>query len=168
MLPEYCDPGLLAARGERLRGVVPADLLPRFQGAIEHAGAPVRVSLDFRRERRALAGVDGRLQAPVRLTCQRCLKPLELLLETRIDVILIRAQDEDAATEQGREVIPVPTERLDLHAMIEDELILSLPMHALHPEGSCVAPATPAPGVFAARRRNPFAALSDTIGTTRK
>ena len=168
MLPRTCNPGLLADRGERLRGALPLGALHRFRQAVDSARGPVRVGLDFTRDETGLASVSGRLEVPVRLTCQRCLEPLDLLLEATLDVLAGRPAGEDAGREQGREVLRTRGDLLLLHDVIEDELILALPMHASHPPGYCSPPARPAPraNIPPAAPRSPFAALADLIDPT--
>ena len=165
MLPRTCNPGSLADRGEHLRGVLPPGALPRFRQAVDHAGGPVRVSLDFARDEAGLARVSGRLEVSVRLTCRRCLEPLDLLLEATLDVLAGGTDEEGEWREQGRELLQTRGDLLLLHDLIEDELILALPMHPSHPRGRCSAPAGPASraGVPAAAPRSPFAALADLI-----
>lgn len=72
------------------------------------------------------------------LQCQRCLGPLPFRLA--IDSTLIVA-------EGGREIDDqlewIPAEdRIDPMILIEDEILLALPVAPRHPEGQCEVPAT--------------------------
>ena len=162
MLPRTCNPDLLASRGARLCGALPASGLRRLLGAVDHAVGPVRATLDFERDEAGLARIAGRLEVPIQLTCQRCLAPLEVLLNARVDILVVHSEKETERCGQGREVAQMQGDSLLLHEMIEEELILALPMHASHPRGSCSSPTIPSSPSAASEAppSNPFAALA--------
>ncbi len=72
------------------------------------------------------------------LRCQRCLGDLPHRLA--IDHVLMLARDADELerleADPDCDVIPLEN-RLDLVALIEDEVLLSLPLAAMHAEGEC-------------------------------
>ena len=90
----------------------------------------------------ATGGLSLRLEirGAVVLTCQRCLG--DLPHEVEIAHLLHLARDAaelerlDAAP--GAEAILAPS-TLDLVALVEDEVLLSLPLAAMHAEGECPA-----------------------------
>ena len=163
MLPRTCHPGALAARGERLHGALPVSALHRLASAVDRVEGPVRVDLEFGRDDSGLASIRGRLESPVQLTCQRCLEPLDLVLRVEVDVLVVPSHRVSEWRGQAREVVYVQDDSLPLHAMIEDELLLSLPMHAVHCRGRCSAPLVlpVAKGGTASSPPSPFAALAD-------
>lgn len=105
------------------------------------------------------------LQADVHVpqTCQRCLEPMSLPL--RVDRWFRFVADETSATEQdetSEEEILVLSSDIDLHELLEDELLLEMPYIARHeicPSRQILATSdpdfTPEP-----ERLNPFAALA--------
>lgn len=163
MLPRSCHPGALADRGERLCGALPVKDLRRLASAVERVEGPVRVELEFGRDESGLASIRGRLESPLRLTCQRCLEPLDLVLRVEVDVLVAPSQRESEWRGQAREVVHVQDDSLPLHEMIEDELLLSLPMHPVHRGDRCAPPLGPPlpKGGTAPSLPNPFAALAD-------
>ena len=163
MLPDKCNPGLLALRGERLCGAFPVNALPRFRRAVDHAGDVVRVSLDFGLDDGGRVRISGRLRTRARLTCQRCLKPLHLHLETTVDLLVVHSDREAGQLGRNVEALVVDGDVLSLPGMVEDELLLALPMYPVHAPDLCAAPAPPlpvaaAPGIVSS---NPFAVLKD-------
>ena len=165
MLPRICNPTLLASRGERLRGAHPVGELHRFRRAVDHASGPVQVDLHFRQDESGLTRVGGHLEVPVRLTCQRCLEPLELLLDAAVDMLVVRSEGEAERHGQGREAVRLEGHSLPLLELMEDELMLALPMHASHPAGHCSPPAFPAPRSAESETAAPapFSSLSTLI-----
>lgn len=109
-------------------------------------------------------------RAEVRLQCQRCLQPMSLVLEVDRPIRFVDGEDEAARLdEEGEEDVLALTHRLDLRALLEDELILSLPLVPRHdscpqplpvPLGDPGAAAGPSPAAPEGDRPHPFAALA--------
>jgi uncharacterized protein len=80
------------------------------------------------------------IRGDVALSCQRCLGELPYTVDIAHALHLARDETElerlDAMP--GCEAILVPA-RLDLVALVEDEVLLSLPLAAMHAEGECAA-----------------------------
>lgn len=100
------------------------------------------------------------------LECQRCMKPLELALDTHVRVGLVGSETEAGRVPADLETMLAPDGRIGLGELITEELLLTLPSVALHGEGDeCVAP--PAP--LAARSEpegethKPFARLGELL-----
>lgn len=71
--------------------------------------------------------------ALVKLECQRCLKPVDLPIEVSRSLRFVETEEEAQALDAVCEddVLALPR-RLDLHGLIEDELLLSLPLVPMH------------------------------------
>lgn len=100
-------------------------------------------------------------QAQVQLECQRCLQPVAVPLAVQRRFLF--APDEATAAEidaDSEDDVLVLTRALDLHELVEDELILALPLVPRH--DACPEPlALPAEAEETpAERPNPFAALA--------
>ncbi len=101
-------------------------------------------------------------EAEVPLECQRCLQPMKEHLQVQRRFRFVRHEDEAARLDEESEddVLALPA-RLDLQALLEDELILALPIVPRH--GVCPDP-LPLPAADAldeeAPAPNPFAALA--------
>lgn len=78
------------------------------------------------------------IRGDVTLTCQRCLGGLQYTVDIHRTLHLARDETElerlDA--EPDCEAI-LAAAKLDLVALVEDEVLLSLPMAAMHAEGEC-------------------------------
>ena len=88
------------------------------------------------------------------LRCQRCLGELFYPIELNSQLQLLSAEKLDELDDEDEEAIEA-TKQLDVMALIEDELLLSLPFAPKHPVGMCVAP-----GNEVQQSANPFAALA--------
>lgn len=125
------------------------------------------------RMRLALRLIDGtpsgvlQLQAGVVLECQRCLRPVRRTVES--ESLLAFVAQEDALLPADHEPVVGDPRRVDLAALIEEELLLAVPLIARHAPGEeCGLPAPagsrvsqPAPA--AQEMRRPFAGLKDLM-----
>ena len=102
--------------------------------------------------------------ATVRLVCQRCLQAMDVPLEIDRSFRFVRHENEAAELDaQVDEDVLVLSRSLDLQELVEDELLLALPLVPRHE--NCRHPAaglaeTPAADEAAAERPHPFAALA--------
>lgn len=164
--PRRIDVAAACAQGWALEGRSP---LAGFERLIEpgtRAGTdqPVVWSAVFS-ERKVHA---GRPEKRVRLTvaagvareCQRCLQPVLLPLE--VDREMLFVDDEATAAEldaEAEEDVLVASAQFDLLALVEDELLLALPIVPRH--DICPAPLpVPAADLPEEPQANPFAALA--------
>jgi len=145
--------------GREMRGTVPVANLERLAGSLHDAGGSIsytlRGSYDSRRRPRLTLCMSGML----RLQCQRCLALLEFPLQIANTLLLLREGDaaegevDDPLTPDAIDASP----ELDVDGLIEDEILLGLPLVPRHAEGTCEYRASPTPpkgangSVFAAK-----------------
>ncbi len=108
-------------------------------------------------------GLELEAQASVVRRCQRCLQPVSLPLQVgrRLQFVDGEAQAAQLDIDSDDDVLALER-ALDLHELVEDELLLALPMVPRHetcaPPGAAATPAAPADDVEPAP--HPFAALA--------
>lgn len=149
----------------RFAGVVTLADLPRTRDAVTaDSGAPVEVSVAFDEDTQRRVIVSGGAKTSLTLACQRCLEPTERAMAIDVDGIVVVSDAEAAAVPRAWEPIMADSETLDLHALIDDELILALPMTVQCDRPECRAAyeskqetSEPAP---TREKPNPFAVLS--------
>ena len=139
--PLRLDVAAFAADGNALEGDWPGSTLERLASLqvppqdLGHAAVHWRVQ----GERRLKAGSEAQLwltlsaQAPVWLTCQRCLQPMavDLALDRRLRFVHGESQAEALDAESDDDVLALPR-WLDLRELVEDELLLGLPLVPRH------------------------------------
>jgi uncharacterized protein len=100
-----------------------------------------------------------RASTTVPLQCQRCLGPLAQPIEVDRRFLFVADEDEaERLDEESEDDVLVLQPRLNLGELLEDELILALPIVPRH-EGECPEPLRPA-GEDDTGRPHPFAALA--------
>lgn len=138
-LPRHIDPWRLAGEGRQLQGKLPLALLSRLQeSCVGPAKAEVDVDLGFAALETGEARIYGHLAVTVVLSCQRCLEPMEVALEAHVDVLALRQEAAHGSLAQsGEGLVLVPP--VLLSELVEDELLLALPMLPRHAQEQCVA-----------------------------
>jgi uncharacterized protein len=162
VLPERIAPDQLAAAGGRLQGGVPLAALARLADLVP-AGMPaegvVEVDLLLQRDADARDWLQGTVQAQLRLQCERCQEWMEWPVDAAISLCL--AANEAQAAELAEDVeYVIAGDSLALYDLIEDEIILALPLVARHPQGTECGDRTREGSLAeSGERDNPFAIL---------
>lgn len=94
----------------------------------------------------------------LKLPCQRCLGPIEWELDTERTFELVPpGQMLIDPAEEGEQVEQIFADpKLDVICLVEDEIILSMPMAVRHESGACVAPGR---HIESNGRESPFSVL---------
>ncbi len=163
-LPAVVEPIKLADSGTRLTGQLPVKAMGRLRALCLDESDKVSINLSFERSSdRTLGRMRGTIVASLQVVCQRCLEKMTLVLRAEPSVILIRAQG-ILIRAQGREdIIGRDTDSLVvdgpilLSNIVEDELLLAMPMVPMHDIDECLA------GEHRHRqeRPNPFSVLGE-------
>lgn len=165
-LPEYLDPLQLADRQVELRGRLPLAAMSRLVETLVDDAGEAEVELRFDRDAGGRRLLQGALRATVTVTCQRCLGACELSLRSELRLAIVGSEDE--AERLPEEFDPLLAEgRLRTLTLVEDELILAMPLVPMHSERSACVPEEAlrkgppdASEPTAQARKNPFAALA--------
>ena len=99
------------------------------------------------------------------LACQRCMQPMTLAVDTEAQVALIASEADAERVPPELEPVLAPGGRISIAELIKEELLLTLPIVALHGDGAaCVAaPATSATAGRGPETHKPFAGLADLM-----
>ena len=97
----------------------------------------IAVDLMFGRDEEGRRLLSASLDGQVSVACQRCLQDMELDLHCELSLLVLDTEEEVAKLPESREGVVMTEDGLDVVAMIEDELILSLPMIPMHDDPSC-------------------------------
>ena len=123
----------LADRKSVLRGAYGVAKLTRLDGLVhaEHAKAAA-ITLSARRSAGGQLTVALAIQASVLVTCQRCLDPLEWVVDEDTEWLVVDSESDARRLGAGEAVLVLEQGRLHLEALLEDELIVALPLAPRH------------------------------------
>ncbi|WP_049620857.1 YceD family protein [Frateuria defendens] len=146
-------------------GELPVAAMPRLCEALAGREGTAQYELDFGRDEFGSAYLDVRVQAPLTLLCQRTLEPFALPVTVEGRLGLIGSEREEAALPPDCEPLLIGEDgRLNPAEVIEDELLLALPLVPVNPDSSLPDEVTePAPEEDSGTGRtdNPFAVLRE-------
>lgn len=154
----------LARSATRVERDFPVAAFARLLDRLAEPGGKVHARAQFRQAGRWPA---ARLvvTAEVVLTCQRCLGPVRRALASDVEVVF--AEESEPGLPEGSETVGGDPHRIDFAALVEDELLLSLPIIPQHDAGeACMLPAGEGDEIDAsdtAQMRRPFAGLKDLL-----
>jgi len=159
--PRVIDGFEFAAAGGRLGGDWPVAGFPRLNDVLAGSRGTLRYELQGVPEHQGRRALRLRVEGGLELACQRCLAALEYPL--RIDALLLLAAtqaeiDAEPLAAEGPERI-VGEREMRVHDLIEDEVLLALPIAPRHER--CAA--QPAAGA-GQRQASPFAGLRGMLG----
>jgi uncharacterized protein len=149
-----------ARTGEFLSGSVPIPGLTRLKDSLHDDLGEIRFEVRGARDARGRPVLTLEIRGALHLQCQRCLGMLEYPLCVSNTLLLAGPGVGDAEDEEV-ESIEASTD-LDVAALVEDEIILSLPYSPRHTEGACRQAAGTGAGSAAAAAFEKLAALKRT------
>lgn len=136
----------------------------RLAEAISSSRGEVSARLKFG-TRAGIPCLDGRVQAELELRCERCLEPVTQRIDSEFRFGLITSEGEAELLPKEFEPLVVSDVEQSLVELVEDELLLSLPIVARHDEDcSEILQKHKQDGKSQHDTHRPFAALKDLMG----
>ncbi len=119
---------------------------------------PIAVKFEFMRNEYDVPMIVGQLQTSLELQCQRCLQALDMPMQ--LDFRLMIDANDELVRDSSLDTLYSDDGFIDLYEVVEDELILAVPLVALHEDAACneywpASEEEPEP----AAKENPFAVL---------
>lgn len=119
-------------------GVIPASFLKRIaEEAVNHSDVDVSLTIGVD-EIEKLPYIKGTASVQVELICQRCMEPFKKELETQFFYVPVQENsDFSSIPEEYDTVMMDEYNQVNLHLLIEDELIISIPTIPSHNDNTC-------------------------------
>lgn len=162
-IPASVPASAAVARNLRYEGQLPLKLLPRLAQLVDAGSEAVSVELLTGRDA-GYPGLQGSIRGVLVIVCQRCDRPFRWTLEARLNLRLVSSEPEEREAMHDCEPYLVQDDTLPLREMVEDEILLALPMLARCESCENSVKAAPAPARRnEPKRDNPFAALKNQL-----
>jgi uncharacterized protein len=137
--------------------------MPRLMSALRSGdeSGTVDVNLRWGIDEQGIRFIRGRIDAALRVPCQRCLQDMVLKLNAEVALGVIGSLAEADFLPEPYEALVVETRSVALAGIVEDELLLTVPVVAMHEAPGCrpQGRAGDARGGTQGERKTPFAVL---------
>jgi len=159
-LPRYVDPRKLATQGVQLQGYAPTVAMDRLLSAVVSAHEHSVVNLVFSQDEAHRNIIAGDFHLDVDMECQRCLQPVNQSLYGEFSLGVVWDEERAAVLPKTLDPLVVGGDAVDLYALVEDEILLAVPIVAYHEESQCQRSASFSTGEIEQTRENPFSILA--------
>jgi len=165
-LRQPLDVSRLGGESTEFQGSLALRQFPRLCAELADELGTVQIRLRFERGASGRRTLSGALQTELALTCQRCLQPMQLPLETEFRLALLDAEDDPDQMPEHVDSVTLDSAQVNVLELLEDELLLCLPIAPRHRGAEqCKPPQRRAGSTFGeaeiGERQTPFAVLRD-------
>lgn len=133
----WFEPHVLGERKARLEGEIPVAKLQRIRDLLACDQGSVRAKLNFDQLGSEAVLLELSATTELTLTCQRCLEPF--VHPVRVETKLALVEMDLGSSPEGYETYEVGGDRINPVNLVEDELIVMLPLVPRHPEREACA-----------------------------
>lgn len=160
---ELLDVAAFVAQGSELEFERELKSFERIAPSLRGRTGTARGTLRFRRVA-GFAVAEGHVQATLLLTCQRCLGEVPIAVDTACRLVFVEGDTAKVQDTPGYDVVMMQGGRASLAELVEDELLLALPLVAMHGEGtSCLSRSGADSRTEDESRQRPFAGLRELM-----
>lgn len=135
--PKSINPVQLAAQNEQIQGQLLLVDCKRLLPLLRENTGCIDFSLQFMQDESQRAIVHLSLAVVLILECRRCLQPFSQQFEIAVNLAVIDEVEAAEDLPEGYEPLLVTDGSVALDYLIEDELLLNLPVMPGHSEGEC-------------------------------
>lgn len=136
LIPEHIDPFRYAEQSLGLDGKVKVADLKRLDMNLDK-NAEIAVNLQFGIDEQKITYLKGHLETKLSLQCQRCMEPLVYGIMSDFSLGVVSTLDEANSLPEQYEPALAAEGSLALRELIEDEIILNLPIIPKHEPDEC-------------------------------
>lgn len=137
-LPEKINPFRFAESGSSLHGTLAIKDMQRLGTSLIAHDGEVQVHLQFEVDEQGTKILRGHLETQLKLQCQRCMQPFNYEIINDFVSGLVRSEEEAKQLPDVYEPVLVKEDgMLVIQDMIEDELIIGLPIVPMHDAMEC-------------------------------
>lgn len=134
----YIDSLDFSRNGRELSGTVPVADMPRLQDMLAATEGEINYVVRGLIDQHGRPMLEVMLNGLCQLRCQRCLQSLNYPVQLDSRLLLVQADELDQFSVDENEADSIPADaHLNVHELVEEELLLSLPLAPKHPVGVC-------------------------------
>lgn len=134
LIPKEVNPHKLAKVGASVESEMSVKDFSRLD---EYASSDSKVSasIKFNFNSRNQIVLSGKVKATLNATCQNCMKDFPLEVDGSFDLVVV---NDDNEQQDDTEIVGLSSKgTVYLRDIVEDEILLGIPVVTTHPEGMC-------------------------------
>lgn len=135
-LPEHIEPLRLARTGRVLQGLLPLSRMARLLDTVDAATGDVEVELNFDVNSQDIPCVRGHIRTEVGLQCQRCMQDMTWPIDNQFELLVVESEAEAEQLGEEVDVLLLDEQLVSISELVEDEILLSLPIVPKHAAGT--------------------------------
>jgi uncharacterized protein len=148
------------SRNGYFQGQIDVEKLSRLCELLASNQGEITLKFEFKHSDFDVPMISGKIQTSLQVVCQRCLQAMETALG--FDFRLLVDAADDTVSESGLDSVYSEDGNIDIFEVVEDEIILALPLVSMHQNDTCnehwqAADNSLEPVI----RENPFSVLKD-------
>lgn len=136
-LPVQVDPFRFADNAICLQGTLYIKDMQRLASGLYTHEGEISVSMEFGVDKQGIPFLRGQITALLTLQCQRCLEPFSHEIESSFLSGIVRSEEEANQLPKGYDQLIVKEGMLAIQDVVEDELIIDLPIVPMHKVSDC-------------------------------
>ncbi len=137
LVPDHVDARKIFAKDAIITGILPVHKLHRLTQNLSNSEGIVHVELHFTMDEARRRIVSGAVKAEVNAVCQRCLEAVSIRLEDTLNLALVETDEHIRRLPADLDPWQCTDALLNLPDIVEEQLILCMPLVSYHPEGQC-------------------------------
>ena len=162
-LPLTIEPRRLANNGETLSGQYVLHEMLRLGELLHDKSGKISFQLQFTHDDDSrMSFIMGEIQANIHIVCQRCLGCMDLEIQRTVYLGIPDGHDEIIKLPDDCEPLILDEQSISLGSLIEDEVLLAIPIAPMHDAEECSATEL-LERINNKNRNNPFSALKTLI-----
>ncbi|MFT5484900.1 MAG: hypothetical protein ACI9GW_003569 [Halieaceae bacterium] len=127
----------LAARGTVVNGFIAVAELARIKSLLASDRGTVTAHCEFSTDEEGRALLTVRSSVTLDVACQRCLEATQIEVTTDSVLCVVTGEDKIGTLPASMEPLIIAEDPANLWSVVEDELLLGLPIVSYHEAGAC-------------------------------
>ncbi len=136
-LPTRIDLNRISRQSQHLLGELRLEALPRLQDLFGTMVGNIAVDLTVAVDNEGYKFIEGHVKTVISLQCQRCLEEFDYSLTAEFCLSPVLDEQQAETLPEQYEAVVLEDKHINIEKMIEDEIILNLPLVAMHPNEHC-------------------------------
>lgn len=165
-LSDYIEPFKLARQSQVLEGNLPLAKMGRLARVLCSEKADVSIKSSFGIDAGGTYFARGTVTAKVEMECQRCMQAVPVELNAAFALAFVSSEKGVERVSDTYDPIVVQDEQVVLAELVEDELLLALPIVAKHQGEDCLPKFKNPSDAVVEEKPNPFAVLAQLKNAT--